>query len=163
MKISTLSGILYIAVSILLVFSFFKDWYIPSNGIILLFTGLLTILFVLLRYKSNDVSQFWNRVVVLGIGLNFSVMISNLVLKYWTIESFVTAHFLAKATLFFLTLITTYLWYLVVQAERSYKKKIGNQRIQAPKPKGLISQMLAKTKNNDDVIIVLGHSADNEK
>lgn len=165
MKISTLSGTLYISVSILLVFSFFKDWYVPSNSIIMLTTGLLTIFFVLLRYKSGDVSQFWNRVVILGIGLNFSVIISNLVLKYWTIESFITAHFLSKVILFLLTLIIVYLWYIGVQAERSYKKKIGNQRIQSTKPKGFISKIFAKSKkeqNNSDVILVLGQSADNE-
>lgn len=164
MKKTTLVGLISLIIGASFVFFIYKNIYMVSADVIGLISGLNVIAYFLTKKLTGETNKRADKMIIVSFSVYLCLFLSSILYSTWTLESFVSKTVITKTVLFLLLLGAIYLDLVYIRAEYSYKKKIGNQRIQTTMKKGYFEKKKdeRERKTRKEVCIILGQSTENE-
>lgn len=152
--------------NVALLYLMYKGIYIPNWKIPLIINLIFGLIYLFARFgmaeqKVSNVSKIFT----LSTTTYFAYSLSSLVYYHWKMERIISAYSMMKISLIILLLIVSYLNFVYIRAEISYKRKRGNIRIQKEKPKTLAERWKEWREGEDEneIIIQLGNSTESDE
>lgn len=138
--------------------------YIPKPVWFIVLGILTMIIHLVIRHITQENKRKTNRLVSVTVSIYGVLTVASFTYYQWKFEKFISAASMMKVVLFLLLFSALYLNYVVMRAETSYKKKRGNQRIKEQPNETVIQKWRKrkKSKEANDIYIVLGESAESE-
>ena len=138
--------------------------YIPPAKLILILGLTVTVIYFIFKRLQQRKNKKLDRMMSFTMSLFASMLLSSLVHSVWEMEKFLSRLTIMKVTLVLLMIMTVYLNVVIIQAEISYKKKRGNQRIEEQPNKSYFEKRKAEKERIEkgEVRIILGGSTDND-
>lgn len=141
----------------------YNEKIILTPGMYLIVSLIIALVYIYIRRGSREDKRA-DKLTILAISVFMSNILTSLIRREWELTNIISQSAITKISTVILVLSVMYLNFLYVRAEYSYKKKRGNQRIQEEPEESLFTQLFSnkKERDDDDVFLVLGKSADNE-
>lgn len=164
MKKTTIVSFVSLTIGTLFLFLIYKFNFVPSVNLIGIVSGLNVIAYFVIKKLTGETNRKADKMIIVAFSIYMCLFLATILYNVWTLENVVSKMLITKAVLFLLLLGSIYLNLVWIRAEYSYKKKIGNQRIQNTPKKGYFERIkddrARKAKN--EVCIILGSSTENE-
>lgn len=159
-----LTSLIWFAVCGMSVMFFYNGTFIANPQLYLILSFSVFISHNIIKVLKGERNKRIDRLVYLTMTVFISLFLSGLIYKSWTSERFISAKLLSNSILSILIFGGTYLNFMFMRAEDSYKKKRGNQRIKEQPQESIFEKWKDKRKSKDskEIYITLGVSAENE-
>lgn len=158
--ISTGIVIVSLVLNLLFLILMFKGVYVPKSGTLFLI-ALITILVYLFAGHGMKEKKHPHvkKGLIFSLSIYLALIISSIIYHAWKLETIVSAETILKLVLLLTMTVVSYLNFVYIRAEISYKRKRGNQRIQKEQPNYVKEWFKRrKRKQENEISIVLGYA-----
>lgn len=163
--ISTGVVVVSLVLNILFLILMFKGVYVPKSGMLFLIALITILVYLFASYALKEEKHpHVKKGLVFSLSTYLALTISSMMYHAWTLETMVSAETILKLVLLITMLIVSYLNFVYIRAEISYKRKRGNQRIRKEQPNYIKEWFKRrKRKQENEISIVLGYAKDSKE
>lgn len=163
--ISTGVVIISLVLNFIFLILMFKGVYVPKSGTLSLIALITILVYFIAGYALKEEKHpHVKKGLIFSLSTYLALMISSIMYHAWKLETIVNAETILKLVLLLTMTIVSYLNFVYIRAEISYKRKRGNQRIRKEQPNYIKEWFKRrKRKQENEISIVLGYAKDSKE